>query len=68
MINENYLFDNWKKTKMRQWSKNLNRSLIVAFVVFITIMLGQKLDKFLSILGALACTPVAFMFPSLFHL
>lgn len=67
MINENYLFDGWAKSKKRQWFKNLNRSLVVAFVVGLTIALHQKLDKFLSILGALACTPVAFLFPSLFH-
>lgn len=39
MINENYLFDGWDKTKKRQWLKNLNRTLIVAFVVGLTIAL-----------------------------
>jgi len=67
MINENYLFDNWGKTPKRQWFKNLERFLQVGFVVGLTISLGNKLDKFLSILGALACTPVAFLFPSYFH-
>ena len=68
MIFENYLFDGWEKTKKRMWSKNINRAFIVAICCGVTLLLGQKLDKFLSILGALCCTPIAFIFPSLFHL
>ena len=48
--------------------KNNSRTLLVVFTVCVTIMLGDKLDKFLSILGALTCTPIAFTFPALFHL
>ena len=48
--------------------KNHSRSILVFFTVCLTIMLGDKLDKFLSILGALTCTPIAFTFPALFHL
>ena len=40
---------------------------MVAFVVVLTVLLQQKLDKFLSILGALTCTPIAFTFPAIFH-
>ena len=67
MIVENYLYTGWPKSKKRQISKNIDRALIVGFVVILTVLLKQKLDKFLVILGALACTPVAFVFPSLFH-
>ena len=48
--------------------KNNSRTLLVFGTVCLTIMLGDKLDKFLSILGALTCTPIAFTFPALFHL
>ena len=41
--------------------------LLVGFVVVLTVLLKQKLDKFLSILGALTCTPIAFTFPAVFH-
>ena len=68
MIFENYLFDGWEKTPKRQWLKNLNRAIIVGICVGFTILLGDKLDKFLSILGALCCTPIAFIFPAAFHL
>ena len=47
--------------------KNITRTLMVGATVTITILLGDKLDKFLSILGALTCTPIAFTFPALFH-
>jgi proton-coupled amino acid transporter len=68
MIFENYLFAGWEKTKTRQWGKNFNRIFIVGIVTLLTIALGQKLDKFLAVLGSVACTPIAFMFPALFHL
>ena len=66
-IIENYLYRGWEKSKKRQWSKNTNRTLLVGFIVIVTILLGQKLDKFLSLLGAITCTPIAFSFPTLFH-
>jgi len=68
MINENYLFDGWEKSKKRQTLKNLNRLMLTLFITLFTIVLGQKIDKFLAILGALSCTPVAFLCPALFHL
>jgi amino acid permease len=66
-IIETYLYNGWPKSKKRQMSKNTNRTLLVAFIVMVTVALGEKIDKFLSILGALTCTPIAFSFPTLFH-
>ena len=40
---------------------------MVATTVGICIGLGEKADKFVSILGAVSCTPVAFIFPAAFH-
>ena len=68
IIIENYLFLNWEKTKKRQMTKNVGRLILVGCTVLFTLFLGQKVDKFLSILGALSCTPVAFIFPASFHL
>lgn len=67
IIVENILYDGMPKTRRRQMLKNVTRALMVGFTVTITILLGDKLDKFLSILGALTCTPIAFSFPALFH-
>lgn len=68
IIFENLLFDGWPKSRKRQMFKNMLRSLIVFFVVCMTIMLKDKFDKFLAILGSVTCTPMAFTFPALFHL
>ena len=68
IIVENTLYSGWAKTKKRQWTKNLSRTLLVAFTVVFTMLVDQKIDKFLGILGALCCTPIAFTFPAAFHL
>ena len=67
IIVDNVFFLGWKKTPRRQLAKNTSRSITVALTIIATILLGDKLDKFLSILGALSCTPIAFIFPALFH-
>ena len=68
IIIENIIYTGMPKSRKRQMLKNNSRSLLVFFTCCLTIMLGDKLDKFLSILGALTCTPIAFTFPALFHL
>ena len=68
IIFENLLFDGWPKSRKRQMFKNMSRSVIVFFVVCMTIMLKDKFDKFLAILGSVTCTPMAFTFPAMFHL
>ncbi len=47
--------------------KNVNRTVMVIFTVILAILMADQLDKFLAILGALGCTPVAFTLPVLFH-
>ena len=68
IIVENLLFDGWPKSRKRQMYKNMSRSVIVFLVVCMTIMLKDKFDKFLAILGSVTCTPMAFTFPAIFHL
>ena len=41
---------------------------MVGVTIGLTLAIGNKLDKFLSIVGSLTCTPIAFTFPALFHL
>lgn len=64
---ESYLYKGWPKSRKRQMCKNLNRFLMVIFTVIVAIWLGPNLDKFLSVLGGVACAPIAFIFPALFH-
>ena len=54
-------------SKKRTWFKNITRSLLVAFTVGLTLGIGKKIGKFVGIIGALTCTPIAFTWPSLFH-
>lgn len=68
IVVETYLYTGWAKTKKRQWAKNFTRMLMVLFTILFTIALKDKLDKFLSVLGALTCTPILMFFPPLFHL
>ena len=43
------------------------RLFVVIATFILTYALGHTLDKFISLTGALACTPIAFTFPFLFH-
>ena len=66
-ILEEYLFRSWPKSTKRENLRNLHRTILVIFLTAFTIALGDKLDKFLSVLGAIANTPTAFLMPALFH-
>jgi len=68
IIIESYLYRGMVKSKRRQWLKNLSRTLLVLFTVIFCLSLGNSLDKFISILGSLACTPISFTLPCMFHL
>ena len=48
--------------------KNLSRTIIVALSCVVALAVYDKLDKFLSITGALTCIPVAFLIPAALHL
>jgi proton-coupled amino acid transporter len=65
---ESYLFGTWPKSKRRQWGKNIYRAAMVIFTVVITMLMQKDLSDFLAVLGAFACTPVAFLLPTLYHL
>ena len=67
LILESYLFGTWPKTRKRQMCKNLSRSIIVVATVALALILWDNLTKFLSVTGALTCTPIAFILPALFH-
>lgn len=68
LIVENTLYSTWPKSKKRQWTKNFSRFLLVLFTVIVTMLVADNIGKFLGILGAVTCTPIAFTFPAMFHL
>ena len=67
-IQEGYLFKGWPKSKKRHWLKNLARTALIFATVAVTIAIGQKIQSFIAIAGAVSCAPLAFTLPSYFHL
>jgi hypothetical protein len=68
IVIEGYLFKDWPKSTKRQWSKNLLRFILIVLICVSTTALGDFINKFLSVQGALTVTPVAITFPAIFHL
>ena len=64
---ERYLFGGWEKSKKRQWLKNLSRTCLVLCAICFSLVVYSQLDYFLSVSGALFCTPIAFILPTTFH-
>lgn len=67
LVVEGHLYAGWPKSRKRQMFKNLNRAVTVIFTIVLALYIWEKLDLFLSVTGALFCTPIAFIFPALFH-
>ena len=68
IIIESYIFGSMEPSKKRTHLKNLSRT-IVSFIGVATCMgVGQGVDKFISLSGTVACTPISFFLPAMFHL
>ncbi|KAG0354858.1 neutral amino acid transporter [Podila minutissima] len=50
-----------------KWQKNTFRVLLLFVCAAIAIWAGDDLDKFVSIIGSVACVPLAYIFPAMFH-
>lgn len=72
MIIEGQVFGRWKANEPDSrklfWATNVLRTLIVIASTLFTLQLGQRVDQFLGLIGALTCAPISFLFPALFHL
>lgn len=67
-ILEGWLLKGWASTKKKYWTKNLIRFLVCAAVCIVSVTLSAKIDKFLGLLGALLCAPLAMTLPAVCHL
>ena len=56
-----------KKSHMKTWLINLLRLAMLAGCIVLCIVVGDKLDKFNSLIGTFAATPVAFAIPCILH-
>ncbi|CAI2363408.1 unnamed protein product [Moneuplotes crassus] len=68
LIIESYIIDKKTSSSSQVWIRNLSRALVVFATLFIGIYFEDTLDRLLSIIGTLTCTPVAFIMPAVFHL
>eukprot|EP01126_Amoeba_proteus_P062171 TRINITY_DN8413_c0_g3_i1.p1 TRINITY_DN8413_c0_g3~~TRINITY_DN8413_c0_g3_i1.p1 ORF type:complete len:307 (+),score=65.31 TRINITY_DN8413_c0_g3_i1:711-1631(+) len=50
------------------WKKNALRASIVVILIILAILGANQLESFISIIGGVCCIPLAFIYPSLFHL
>jgi len=67
MIVEGYMFGSWPKSRKRQTAKNISRAVIVTLTIVTALSIYNKLESFLSIVGSVSCTPIAFTLPAWFH-
>ncbi|KAF7730239.1 neutral amino acid transporter [Apophysomyces ossiformis] len=51
-----------------KWGKNVYRSILAIVCALIAFAIGgENLDKFVSLVGSVACVPLCFIFPGMFH-
>lgn len=70
-IIENGLFSRFRSGKESiavKWSKNFYRTVLCVLCAAIAFGIGgENLDKFVSLVGSVACVPLCFIFPGMFH-
>ncbi len=67
LIAENYLLSKLKPSWTKVWLINFIRLFLLGGCIVLCLLLGDSLDKFNSIIGTFAATPVAFLVPCLLH-
>lgn len=71
-IIENCIFHKFRSgrdSKVVKWSKNVYRVILCVFCAALAFAIGgDNLDKFVSLVGSVACVPLCFIFPGMFHL
>jgi solute carrier family 36 (proton-coupled amino acid transporter) len=67
-IIEEWLFKKGDNSTTNYWMKNTSRALVAISACFFGVKLAAKIDKFLGLMGALLCAPLALLFPTFCHL
>ncbi|KAJ2609770.1 hypothetical protein H4S08_003913 [Coemansia sp. RSA 1365] len=57
-----------KRNPAVKMQKNVFRTLLLVLVMIISVVGVERLDRLVAIIGGLACVPISFIFPPLFHL
>ncbi|KXS16266.1 hypothetical protein M427DRAFT_134305 [Gonapodya prolifera JEL478] len=57
-----------KRSQKVKWAKNAGRAAVVIGLGLLAYLAGENLDKFVSLVGTLLCTPLSYIFPAAFDL
>jgi hypothetical protein len=69
----NSIIEGWLHIKDKQspahyFLQNINRALVAISACYLGVALADKIDKFLGLMGAILCAPLALLFPAAVHL
>mmetsp|Transcript_118932 Transcript_118932/g.237031 ORF Transcript_118932/g.237031 Transcript_118932/m.237031 type:complete len:488 (+) Transcript_118932:68-1531(+) len=67
-ITELWIFGVIREKGSKKWSKNALRTAEVCLFGVVAIYGAEFFEKFLAFVGATCCAPIAFIYPSYFHL
>merc|ERR1711971_143695 len=68
VVIESYCIGPSADVLQRKWKKNALRLFLSLLCTFIAVVGADQIEVFISVLGALTCVPLAFIYPSLLHL
>ena len=67
VVIESYVFKNTPDGPKKTWGINATRAAMVAATILCALIIWEQLNMFLSVAGAIACTPLCFILPAVFH-
>ncbi|KAJ9155837.1 Vacuolar amino acid transporter 3 [Coniochaeta hoffmannii] len=56
-----------KKDLLTKWKKNAFRTSLVALCVGVSIAGSENLDRFVALIGSVACIPLVYLYPAYLH-
>jgi proton-coupled amino acid transporter len=57
-----------KKDALTKWKKNAFRTCVVLFAGLVAVIGASNLDKFVALIGSVACVPLVYIYPAYLHL
>jgi solute carrier family 36 (proton-coupled amino acid transporter) len=67
-ILENWMFGKKSSPMSSYYTRNFSRFVVCISAAILGVALSDKIDKFLGLMGALLCAPLAITMPSMLHL
>ena len=67
-IIESWIFGKKSSPMSSYYARNFSRFIVCISAAILGVALSEKIDKFIGLIGALLCAPLAIMMPSMLHL